>query len=390
MSLWWARREQLDQQQVRMIEQLPLRDNHLILGPPGSGKTNVLLRRAQYARTQGIVNVLVLSFTRPLTEFIKTGCYDNQDREIFPPNLVLTIESWIRGIFKDHGHQIPDTGHLDFVERKAFLAIEAQRFIESGKFPRYETIFVDEAQDLIPEEINLLNAWASNLFFVGDDRQRIHNYAPGLTALRSIIPNLRESTLTFHYRLARELCDMADRIQTVTGAQSLAATSHYSGPRPGHVEAHGRLTRQEQIADAADRLKNQLRVYDGLLNEGDRLGVIVPRREDRQFVLEALEADPGLYGKVQIIRARSGDPGDRYDPSFDNQASIIIVTEKGCKGLEFRAAHWLFCDQKHWHRTIETYYTIVTRPKTRLDFYFETNNPAPLAKAYAPPQTMDW
>ena len=70
MSLWWAKREQLDEYQLRLIEDLPLRQNHLVLGPPGSGKTNVLLRRAQFVRGQEMPNVLVVTFTRPLTEFI--------------------------------------------------------------------------------------------------------------------------------------------------------------------------------------------------------------------------------------------------------------------------------------------------------------------------------
>ena len=50
MSLWWAKKEQLDPHQVKLIEDLPLDGNHLVVGPPGSGKTNILLRRAQFAR----------------------------------------------------------------------------------------------------------------------------------------------------------------------------------------------------------------------------------------------------------------------------------------------------------------------------------------------------
>ena len=52
MSLWWAKKNQLDAQQITLIEQLPLRENFLVLGPPGCGKTNVLLRRAQFVRGQ--------------------------------------------------------------------------------------------------------------------------------------------------------------------------------------------------------------------------------------------------------------------------------------------------------------------------------------------------
>ena len=87
MSLWWVQKDQLDADQMALIEQLPLRDSVLILGPPGCGKTNVLLRRAQFVRGQNMPNVLVLTFTRSLTEFVRTGCMDAQGREIFPRGL---------------------------------------------------------------------------------------------------------------------------------------------------------------------------------------------------------------------------------------------------------------------------------------------------------------
>jgi len=335
-------------------------------------------------------NVLVLSFTRALTEFIRTGCYDAANREIFPRTLVSTIESWIRGLYKDHGETLPSADHIGFSERKAAIASEALVFVTRGRVPRYDTIFVDEAQDLLSEEVELLRAWSPILFFVGDDRQRIYN-APGLQAVRQQIPALNEERLKFHYRLARELCDMADRIQTTADGSGLAATSHYDGPKPGRVTANGPLTREQQIAVAAERLKDQLRAYGDLIAQGDRLGVIVPRRGDREAVFAALDVYPSLKGKLQIVRARSGAEGDSgYDPAFDPSCAIAILTEAGSKGLEFRASHWLFCDEQQHRRTPEIYYTIVTRPKTSLDLYFKSDLPATLAKAYAPPSIADW
>ena len=43
---WWVGTGELDDDQNRIIV-LPPDDNALIMGPPGSGKTNLLLLRAQ-------------------------------------------------------------------------------------------------------------------------------------------------------------------------------------------------------------------------------------------------------------------------------------------------------------------------------------------------------
>ena len=86
-----------------------------------------------------------------------------------------------------------------------------------------------------------------------------------------------------------------------------------------------------------------MRVYSDYIGQGDRLGVVVARRDDRERVLGYLELDPDLRGKAKIIRAR-GDQDDRgYDPAFHPDMPICILTIQGCKGLEFRALHWLFC-----------------------------------------------
>lgn len=182
MSLWWARKEQLDGEQIALIEELPLRENFLILGPPGCGKTNVLLRRAQFVRGQDMPNVLVITFTRALTEFVKTGCVDAQGREIFPRNCITTIESWLRSMYRQHQTALPEAIE-DLVEWKRRLAAGAIQFADANRIPRYDALFIDEAQDLLQEEVDLISAWAPVRFFVGDDRQKIYPEAEGLAAV---------------------------------------------------------------------------------------------------------------------------------------------------------------------------------------------------------------
>lgn len=390
MSLWWARKEQLDEHQVRLIEDLPLRESQLVLGPPGSGKTNVLLRRAQFVRSQDMPNIMVLTFTRSLTEFVKTGCFDAQQREIFPPNCVTTLEAWIRWLYGQHDEALPaDCDNLG--EWKATLATGALEFSREKRLPRYDALFIDEAQDLMSEEVNLLSRWSSVLFFVGDDRQRIYEHTQGLKAVRQIDPAPTEHMLPFHYRLAPEICKMADRILIPQGGEKLTGASHYQGPKPGQINAIGPHAKSVILEKATSNLKDQVRAYADLIQQGDKLAVVVARKADRDIVFEHLENDPDLAGKSKIIRARTGaDDDSDYDPAFDPDCPICILTVQGCKGLEFRAVHWLFCEELSEYHELEHYYTVVTRAKTSLNLYYVKYLPEVLARAYSPPAKKLW
>ena len=389
MSLWWVQKDELDPKQMALIEELPLRRNFLVLGPPGCGKTNVLLRRAQFVRGQNMPNVMVLTFTRPLTEFLKTGCEDDQGREIFPSDCVSTMEAWLRSLYRRHEAQLPQATN-NLVEWKRTLANGAIAFAKSNRIPLYDTLFVDESQDLLQEEVDAINAWGKNLFFVGDDRQKIYSEAEGLDPVRRLLPVGHERTLTFHYRLAPEICRTADRILVPQGGETLESTCHYNGPEPASVSVQPKAqSKEEQLDAATDRLKQQVRVYGDLLRQGDRIGIIVARTADRDVVFAHLSKDPTLKDLVQVVRARAAGEAD-YDPALDADRPISILSVKGCKGLEFRTVHWLFANELSFHHTDEDYYTVVTRAKTSIDIYYAHRLPGVLARAHATDGVQPW
>ena len=389
MSLWWVSRDELDANQINLIERLSLQKSYLVLGPPGCGKTNVLLRRAQFVRGQNMPNVMVLTFTRPLAEFVKTGCIDARGRQIFPPSCISTIESWLRSLYGLHGVDLPErSGSL--IEWKRRLAQGAMPFAGSKRAPMYDAFFVDEAQDLLEEEVALMAAWSGTQFFVGDDRQRIYRDADGLDPVRKLIPTEDERVLTYHYRLAPQICRMADRILVPDGGQKLESTCHYKGPTPASVNVESAAqTKIEQLDTVLERVRQQVRVYRDLLDRGDRIGIIVARTGDRDVVLEHLSKDPDLARMLQVVRAR--EPDERgYQPAFEPGRPVCILTVKGCKGLEFRAVHWPFADELDHYHQHEDYYTVVTRAKTSIDIYWTKFVPEALARAHAPEGVTPW
>ncbi len=391
MSLWWRRKDELDHDQLKLIDGLPLRDSYLVVGPPGCGKTNVLLRRAQFVRSQNLPNIMVLTFTRALAEFVKTGCFDEQGQEIFPMSCVSTIESWLRSLYVHHDKSLPDRpDNLNLIEWKKRLAKEAMTFADCKRLPKYDVLFIDEAQDLLKEEISVIGAFSNYQFFVGDDRQKIYMGTAGLCSIRVNLPHQNMHRLRFHYRLAPEICKVADRILISDSESTLESTCHYNGPEPASVIFHTPpLTKEEQITTAIKRLKQQIRVYADFIEQGDRIGVLVARRRQREEIYERLDEEPDLKNKVQIVRSRS-ERESKFDPILNPQCSVYILTLKGCKGLEFRTVHWLFADDLSYRYRNEDFYTGITRAKTSVHVYFTSSLPPVLARAHAPNEVLDW
>jgi superfamily I DNA/RNA helicase len=325
-----------------------------------------------------------------LTEFLRTGCLSSDGKELFPPNLIITFEMWQRNLHRSNSAPLPANGSNILANRRA-LAISTASILSSKALPKLFTIFVDESQDLLEEEVTFIRNHAEYVFFVGDDRQRIYGPVSGISAIRALSPCPDERTLPFHYRLAPEICEMADRILVPSGVKSLAETEHYEGPRPGRISVSGPLSRAEQMTKAAGVLHDQIRVYGDRIREGDRLGVIVPRKDDREAALKAFQALPELADRCQIVRAKSGDDDDRrHITAIDPSKPILILTAQGAKGLEFRGVQWLFSDDLEGYYTPELYYTVVTRAKTSLDIYYTNKFPDVLAQAHSEPASSIW
>lgn len=370
MSLLWRRRGELHPDQVHAIEGLPVGGRYLLMGPPGSGKTSILLHRGQYLRLKPhwLSNVRLITFARTLREFIAVS---GDDR--FPPNLIQTMRSFVNEVFEAYGVSPPsfgeEVGLSDQNRERASQAL--QLVIENGPRVRFDALLVDEIQDLSAEEIQLVERLTPRLMLVGDTRQRLFEAAGAVEAARNV--GCQEIDLRHHFRISPQICRVADNI-LVQGNFALSEYCHYRGPNPPQPLVNGNLSRVGQIAELISSLDVQLDTYN---EPGDLLGVVVWRREDCNYVYERLQESERFHNICSVFHS-----GVR-DRQFDSNCRICIVTLQSCKGLEFRALHWLFVDE-YAHLNRERAYTAVTRAKTSLGVYHNRPLPRFLAGAFPP------
>ena len=373
---WWRSARELDQDQRAIIEISTDYGNHLVTGPPGCGKTNILLLRASYLRSAGFGNCAILVFTKTLREFIATG--SSQSAAMLPPDRIQTHASWTLRLLGRLGRQFElSREDLSYDEARAERHQALERAVQEAGLGHdyYDSILLDEAQDYWACEVELLSRLTRRLFAVGDRRQRIYSRNEGIQAARGVGCN--EMQLRNHYRMGREICRVADRLLPTEGEDRLEQYCQYDEHElPSRVSVHPEEDVQRQLARLKASLDEQVRAYPD-----EWLGVLAVRRETRDTVAEFLRETE--LGENVILQSEEAD-----DRSFDPERRVVVSTLHSAKGTEFRSVHLIAADDFPYY-TREKAFTAVTRAKTTFDVYHSRTLEGALESALATPAVPD-
>jgi len=358
---WWLDITDLDDDQKNVIE-LPPTGNYLILGPPGSGKTNLLLIRAEYLIRTGQPNLFVLMFNEPLHDFVVRGGVHYE----VPATKIRKMLSWEIILLRENGIPFDDLPEEDlFAKRKALAEKVLDLLEEKPRLKKHlECLLVDEVQDCIPEEVEVFFRCAKHVCFAGDNGQRIFSS-------HSVIPMLQERLkpieLTTHYRIGHEICKVADTVGKSAGIPSILDTCNYRDPE-SKVHFFNCESDAAQTKKIIEDLSIQLTAYPDEL-----LAVVGPRKADRDFLRSELEAS-ALKPLILPHRRSGGD---------DPEQRIYVAHLLEIKGLEFRTIHLAL--MQYIHRMGENQkriaYTAITRAKTTVSLYFTGKIPGYLEQA---------
>jgi superfamily I DNA/RNA helicase len=373
---WWRTIGQISDAQRELIS-LPPHGRHLFEGPPGSGKTNLLLLRAEYmAVSAACKNSLILTYTSSLANFIRSGIGAKQ---LISQSQIKTYHSWAYDHILHHLGERPLPPNADFDEEARAeilrLVIEANKNLPSPKM--YDAIFVDEAQDLTLPELKELLTLSDNVCICGDTRQGIYN-RDGLNVAEEL--GLQKHVLTEHFRIGHKIARVADRLlPPMDGQDSLENTSKYNSKIQGESSAklHDCGNRDEQFEKMLGLIRVQLEAFNN-----DSIGIFCGTRTTRQELRDRFD-ETDLSDHVCVH-------GIDQDPSF-LKCPIHILTIHGAKGTEFRAVHLFGIEELKAGplRRTKLSYTAVTRAKTALNAYKTGETTKALESAFAEPVHFD-
>jgi superfamily I DNA/RNA helicase len=173
MSTWLVPQNELTPEQLRAVRLDPA-EHRIIMGPPGSGKTLILLHRARYLLDLWHVppeKFRIFVFTNALKDYIHSALYLLN----LPDDCVTTFDAWCRDFYRSHiGGPLPRDGkEIDFpgIRQRVLMEIRGNLF----EVPKYDFVLVDEGQDLDSTAFDIIRAISNHVTVCIDHKQQIYD-----------------------------------------------------------------------------------------------------------------------------------------------------------------------------------------------------------------------
>jgi len=326
LGTWLLPRSDLTPEQLRVVE-MPPDEHRVVLGPAGSGKTQVLIHRAAHLAETYYGNVArfrVFVFTNVIREYISSGI----EFLGFPEGAVSTFDNWCALLYQDYvSYSLPRKRRhklIDF-ESIRYKILDVFRLRKELQ-KRLDFVLVDEGQDLAPEVYDILSLASRHITVFVDPQQKIFEHGADVSyILEKLQLNSQNATLLGTYRNAPYVAYLASHfIMDKELRKEFLAQAHTEQK----VREKPLCYLAPSIDEEVDRLAEIVRQRQ-IMNE--RVGIIVSTNKILHDLARALE-ERG----VEVEKAIKSDFFKTMEVvcNFDNSVPKI-ATYYQAKGLTF-------------------------------------------------------
>lgn len=316
MATWLVPRSDLTTEQIRAIE-LPTDENKAVMGGPGSGKTMVLLHRAQHLAQSGNVppdRFRVFVFTNVLSTYIKSAL----DVLGIPEGCVSTFDDWCKRYYEAHiGKKVPWN---KAARRPDFAAIRDGVFAYCEKTRSaaglFDFVLVDEAQDLDRRCYRLLTGIARHVTVCMDHNQQIYDDGSNENQILDTLGlKHRQLALLETFRCCPYIAEMAALY--IQDPSQRAAYLQQTKTAQTDIET----PLLYQASDFEDEKAMLIEMVKARVRKGERVGILLHQKRQ-------------VFGFAKGLREAGleVDTQDNLDFSSDTPK---VITYHSAKGLTF-------------------------------------------------------
>jgi DNA helicase IV len=331
------------------INNLPLSGTHLVVGPPGTGKTVIAIYRAEMCKRAKLSSQFIV-YNNTLRQYLDTAI-----REKDINGQTLTYHSWFGKWYWRNFHKYPpQTERYKYDWQQIHENISRQK-----NYDVFDHLIIDEGQDFSKEFYLVIRQIAKNVSVFADENQRLNESNSTIDEIKSFLgaPNIH--SLSRNYRNSLPIAEFARQfyVGLKTGIPDL----------PVRIGSKPRLFLKrdfnEQIALIA-RIANN--------NPDNSIGVFVKTQDQQKIFLNQLNRK--VKGCVQTYMYNDDD----HKTIDFCKNGIIILTYKSAKGLEFDNVFLpnldtLRSDANEYDQKME-FYVLLSRARNELNLMCDGDN----------------
>ncbi|SEC02378.1 hypothetical protein SAMN05216483_0899 [Streptomyces sp. 2131.1] len=347
----------LTHDQQTSLDALPFDGNHVVSGPPGSGKSVLAAQRSVMLALTGGPTILLTrsNLLRQSITPLVAALGPRQDAVV-----VATAHSWLSQWYREQTGIAPTRTDAGWFEWTEFFQQAAVHETAPGF-----SLVIDEGQDLPPDFYRFCRVLRGRTTVYADECQRLTRTQSTLGEISASLGAGPSHEIAGNHRNTRQVAELAAHFHTGTVAPPLPSRE---GPLPQVHALSNPGARTDLLLGLAERHPRR------------SIGVVMASTRDQFDLLTRLERRaPRLKPQMYTSEAASG----RYRSLDLGRPGIIIVNRASAKGLSFDT---VFVPDTHADSGTDptsaslrmAYYVLATRARDELHFAYEGSEEPPL------------
>ena len=345
------------------------KDNIIVMGAPGTGKTILAVSMLEKIKNEAKVkNISFIVYNKTLHhELIKKY-----------PSFIRTFDSWTFCMIRDNllekglSHDDCKKKIIENYSNEQYnynWDVISKEFEEKyGGSKLFGYIFIDEAQDIPSGALEFIKKYTEKIYIFYDDNQKI-NTDGNSEILRIFDAEEKFYDLTINFRNTKEIekvINLFNKEITNNGVTIRASTAKKRGSRPVLLN----------VGDRYDLLIEKIKDMQ-MKNSSETIGLLIPQYKYR--------FDNPYYGQILFIRIKNllSKHKVKYKAMFnseednfsDDKAKVYLLSNNTAKGLEFDHVFLLDVNNPNMRYDTERYkkafYVAMSRAKKNLYFCYD-------------------